>query len=291
MAGQCSGRKVLPRHVCKQCNAEAWLQGRLLYAQSAQEVAATTCHEPASCTVLSKGCSSCWPCLVACSSGLCHHALSSRSRDHDGRHVEATGAGSSSSPCMSLATTDYMHTGAHGNACARAAAVASCRPLIHHALTWCCSLLQTIQEAALAFKQAAAQIKQTSLAVERALLVVELDVPGGVSAFEAVCAEVESVLRIINFLTGSKKKGKSSALPLSRSQVCTVHVCKAHSLHAGDQSQTGAVQGSGSAAAAALSVSEDVRHTSIQRVIKSITTMTNVGASPARRLQRTSSLR
>ena len=80
---------------------------------------------------------------------------------------------------------------------------------------------QSFQETAAAFKQAADQIRQTSTAFERALLVVELDVPSSVSAFERVCSELESVVRIMNFVTGNigRKKGKNPALLSSNSKV------------------------------------------------------------------------
>lgn len=82
-------------------------------------------------------------------------------------------------------------------------------------------MLQSFQETAASFKQAADQIKHTSTAFERALLVVELDLPSSVSAFERVCSEMESVVRIMNLFTGNigRKKSKSRSLASSSSKV------------------------------------------------------------------------
>ena len=65
--------------------------------------------------------------------------------------------------------------------------------------------MQSFQEAAAAFKQTAAQIERTSFALERASLVFELDVPGSVSAFERLCAETETVVQLVNLLTGARR--------------------------------------------------------------------------------------
>ena len=73
------------------------------------------------------------------------------------------------------------------------------------------------------------QLQRTSQAVERACLVFELDAPGGVSAFQSLCAEAERVVRLVNFLTGQRKKlkpaqgqaqAKKKAGPLRLGQSC-----------------------------------------------------------------------